>query len=227
MATVLDVVKASFRLISVIAQGESPNASEGADALSRLNLMLAQWSIERINIYTKLRSTHALSGGVQTYTIGAGGVFNVTRPVKIDASKILQSNGLETDLTILQTAEQWNAIPEKNVSAVQPLSLYDDYAYPLSTLHLWPKPSGTPTLVLVSWKQLTGFTLLDDTFDLPPAYQQAVEYNLAVLLAPEYGRPIDAAVASVAGSSRQSITQMNVAQGLPVIPQQPPLQQTA
>jgi hypothetical protein len=227
MATVLDVIKASFRLIGVLAQGETPSASEGADALSRLNLLLAQGSIERINIYTKRRDTHVLVAGTQTYTIGAGGAINVARPVKIDQAKVLQSNGLETDLTILLTAEQWNAIPEKNVSAVQPLSLYDDYAYPLSTLHLWPKPSGTPTLVLVSWQQLTGFTALTDTFDLPLGYQQAIEYNLAVLLAPEYGRPVDAVVASIAGSSRQAITQMNVAQGLPAIPQQPPLQQAA
>lgn len=225
MATVLDVVKASFRLIGVLAQGETPSASEGADALSRLNLMLANWSIERIHIYTKLRSTHALVAGTQTYTIGSGGVFNTTRPVKIDQAKILQSNGLESPLTILLAAEEWNAIPEKSVSAVQPLSLYDDYAYPLSTLHLWPKPSGTPTLVLVSWQQLTGFAALGDPFDMPPGYQQAIEYNLAILLAPEYGRPIDAAVASIAGSSRGSIAQMNMAQGLP--PAQEPVEQAA
>jgi hypothetical protein len=225
MATVLDVIKSSMRKIGALGQGETPSVSEAADALAALNLLLASWSIERINIYTKLRSTHALQANVQTYTIGVGGVFNVARPVMLDAAKILQSNGLESELAILKRAEDWNAIPEKSVAAVQPLSLYDDYAYPLSTLHLWPKPSGTPTLVLVSWQQLTGFTLVTDTFDLPPGYQLPIECSLAVLIAPDYGREIPAAVASIAGSSRSTVAQMNVAQGLPEIPSGPPQQQ--
>jgi hypothetical protein len=221
MATALTVIQASFRLIGVLAQGETPNASEGADALSRLNLMLAQWSIERINIFTKRRDTHVLVAGTQSYTIGTGGAINVPRPVKLDMAKILQSNGLESDLEILKTREEWEAIPEKVVSAVQPLKLFDDFGYPLSTLYLWPKPSGTPTLILVSWSQLASFAALGDTFDMPPGYQQAIEYNLAILLAPEYGRPIDAAVASIAGSSRSSIAQKNMEQGLPVVPEAP------
>jgi hypothetical protein len=215
--TVLDVVKASLRLIGELAQGETPNASEGADALARLNLMLSNWSIERINIYMQRRDTLALSAGVGTYTIGTGGAFNVPRPVKIEQASIIQSNGLATGLELL-TPEQWGEIVEEAISAVVPLKLYDDYAYPLSLLHIWPKPSGTPTLELFSWQQLTGFAALTDTFDLPPGYQQAIEYNLAILLAPEYGRQVDAAIASVAGSSRTAIAQLNVGNGLPPVP---------
>ena len=221
MATALTVITAAFRLIGVLAQGETPSSSEAADALSRLNLLLAQWSIERINVYTRLRSAHALSAGTQTYTIGPAGVFNVARPVKIDKGGIIQADGIQTELRIL-TAEEWAAIPEKSVSATAPLELYDDYAYPLSTLHLWPKPSGTPTLELFSWQALTAIALIGDPFDLPPGYQQAIEYNLAILLAPEYGRPVDAVVASIAGSSRSSIAQMNIAQGLPILPEMAP-----
>jgi hypothetical protein len=221
MATALTVIQASMRLIGVLAQGETPSSSESADALSRLNLMLAGWSIERINIYTKLKSTHSLVGGTQSYTIGAGGVFNVARPVKIEAGGIIQADGIRTDLELL-TTDQWWAIEEKAVSATTPLQLCDDYAYPLSTLYFWPKPSGTPTFEMLSWQQLTGFSAVGDTFDLPPGYQQAIEYNLAVLLAPEYGRPVDQVIASIAGSSRQSITQMNLKQGLPEIPQAAP-----
>lgn len=220
MATALTVIQNAMRLIGVLAQGETPSSSEAADALSRLNLMLAEWSIQRIFVFSVRKDLHVLSAGVQDYTIGTGGAINVPRPVKIAQAGIIQSNGLRSELEILETEAQWAAIPEKGVSAVQPLKLYDDYAYPLSTLSLWPKPSGTPTLELYSWQKLPSFAATGDTFDMPPGYQQAVEYNLAILLAPEYGRPIDAVVASIAGSSKTSIAQINVGRGLPPPPPQ-------
>jgi hypothetical protein len=217
MATVLTVITASMRLIGALAQGETPSVSEATDALSRLNLLLANWSIERINIYQRVRTTHALAGGTGSYTIGTGGTFNLTRPVKIDAANVIQTAGNQTPLKVAST-EEWSAIEDKTAAAVAPMVLYDDYAYPLSTLYLWPKPSGAPTLELFSWQQLTGFSAVTDTFDFPPGYQQAIEYNLAALLAPEYGREIPPAVASIAGSSRGSIAQLNTAAGLPAAP---------
>lgn len=227
MATVLTVIQNSMRLIGVLAQGETPSNSEAADALSRLNLMLANWLVERINIYAIHRDTKVLTPAVQTYTVGIGGALNIPRPVKIDNAGIIQPTSLiRTPLVIIEQPE-WALIPEKAVTGVLPLKLYDDYAYPLSTLSLWPVPSNASTLEIYHWQELDGFTAVTDAFDLPPGYQMAIEYNLALLLAPEYGRPVDQVLAAIAGSSRSSLAQRNVAGGLPQAPQPAPPQQQA
>lgn len=219
MATVLQLIADSLREIGVLPTGSTPSASEASDALRKLNRIVEALALERINVYSIRRDTHALQAGVQDYTIGAGGTFNATRPLKIENANIIQPNGLQTPLDLL-AEPQWSAIPEKNVSATTPEKLYNDGAHPLSMLRFWPKPSGAPTLELFTWQQIAQFAAVGDPVALPPGYERFLVFNLAVELAAEYGREVPASVAAIAGQSRQAVAMMNVAAGLPA-PQQP------
>jgi hypothetical protein len=46
----LDLISRSLRLANVIAEGETPSAAAGADALAALNAMLAEWEIKGIRL---------------------------------------------------------------------------------------------------------------------------------------------------------------------------------
>jgi hypothetical protein len=50
MTTALDVVKTSLRSIQVIDAGEEPEASEGADALQAMNLMIHGWRNKGVDV---------------------------------------------------------------------------------------------------------------------------------------------------------------------------------
>ncbi len=152
-----DLITSSLRLIGVLPAGQTPNPEELSDSRDVLNAMLAEWNTQGLQIFAIRHETFPLVAGTQSYTIGEGGVFDTERPVKIQSAGIVQSNGLRSPLELINS-ERWAGIPEKAVSAVQPLQLYNDNAYPLANLRLWPKPSGTPSLDLAMWQELKTFS---------------------------------------------------------------------
>jgi hypothetical protein len=122
---------------------------------------------------------------------------------------VIQSNNLRDPLKLIGSAE-WAAIGEKTAQAVRPLVLFNDNQYPLSTLHIYPRPSGTPTLDLWMWEELVGYVNLTDTFDLPPGYLEAVYYNLAVHIATNFGKQISEGLKGDAQATKAKIAAMNI-----------------
>jgi hypothetical protein len=208
-----DLINSSLRLIGALASGEVPTSNEQADGLTILNQMIDAWNAERLNIFTITIGTFPLVILQQVYTLGPGGNFNVTRPARVDRISIISLNNpaqpLELPMTLL-TDEQWRDIPVKNVSSALPLKVYDDGAYPLRNLSLWPIPSATANIAIYGWTALTAFpdTVTDEEF--PPGYFEALRYNLAMRMAPEFGLPLRPEVAAMAMSSKAIIKGINI-----------------
>lgn len=207
--TAKDVINYSAKLANIMASGETLNDDEYTDCLAQLNAMLARWNVEQVAIYSIVTYSHALSAGTASYTIGSAGTFNTARPTKIVAANVAQSNGIAIPLEIIDI-QKWNALIEPGIAGVQPRQLYCDYAYPLATIYLSPKPSGTPTLNLWVWQQFSGFANLTDTFDFPPGYLEAVWTNLAIHLAVMFGKQISPGLAQDAQASKGAIASLNV-----------------
>ena len=156
------------------------------------------------------RLAFALTGGVQSYTIGTSGTFNTDRPLKIESASISvsSSGAVEYPLRILNLTE-WNLILEKGTSSNIPTDLYVDNDYPLATINLYPKPSTAYYLILYSLKPLTSISTLDSSVSFPPGYEEAIIYNGAIRLAPEYGKQVSEAVALIAQESKANIKRSN------------------
>jgi hypothetical protein len=60
--------------------------------------------------------------------------------------------------------------------------------YPYGELRFFPVPTQDLTLVLTQWAQFERFESLGSDIDLPPGYELAIVYNLALELAPIYGK---------------------------------------
>lgn len=208
MATVRDLIKSSLRLIGAIASGETPSANESADALYSLNDMLESWSLSGYLIYEIKREIFILTPSKQSYTIGNLGDFDTSRPIRIHDASILESNA-EFKLDILNDS-QWANIPIKSINSSMPRYIHSSNSFPLDTLSLWPKPEIASSLVLYSMKQLGSFTSLDDNVVFPPGYSKAIRYNLALELAPEYGKDPSALVAMTAQDSKAEIQRFNI-----------------
>lgn len=212
MATVRDLINGSLRLINVLAEGETASANQHSDALSVLNQMIESWSLENLIIYSTTREEFTLTVSDGSYTIGSSGDFNTTRPVEIERAMIEdQSNTptMEYPLELI-TPRQWAEITTKDLSSSIPTKLYYDPTYPLGTLNLWPVPSVANKLVLYSKKALTEFTSINNTISLPPGYMKALRFNLAVELAPEYGKEASQTVVSIAVDSKGNIKRKNI-----------------
>jgi hypothetical protein len=79
---------------------------------------------------------------------------------------------------------------------------------------LWPKPSAANKVVLYSMKALTAFATADTAVSLPNGYLRALRYNLAIEMAPEFGREPSALVVTAAQESKEVIKRMNIKPGL-------------
>ncbi|HLJ26561.1 MAG TPA: hypothetical protein VKY85_07610 [Candidatus Angelobacter sp.] len=212
--TANDLIASALRLIGVLASGEVPTAAEANDGLTILNQMIDSWGTERLALFTIQRQVVVPAVLKQAYTLGAGGDFNLPRPPRVDRVGVISltnaAQPLELPLELLTDAG-WQAIPVKNITSSLPLKVWNDLGFPLMTLNFWPIPNVQVNFALYTWTALTQFPDLvtDETF--PPGYMKALRYNLAVDLAPEFGRSdVPPVVAAQAVSSKAVIKALNI-----------------
>lgn len=203
MATARDKIKNAMRKIGVLRKSENPSADEASDGLVALNNMLASWSNESLLISARVRESFALTPGTGSYTIGTGQTFNTDRPILI-ISAFVRENNSDYPVEIISD-ERYSQIGDKSTQSNLPMYLNYDNGYATGTIRLAPVPSAANALHIVSEKRITSIATLDTTFDMPPGWDEAVEYNLAIRLAPEYGVQVPQEVASIAMSSLGNI----------------------
>jgi len=81
--TAQTIIDRALRLISAIASGSSPTASETADGLTALNAMIASWQLDKLNVYAYVDTSFPLTANDASYTVGPSGNFDLTpRPTK-------------------------------------------------------------------------------------------------------------------------------------------------
>lgn len=204
---VRDLIAGSLRLIGAIASGENPQAAEFADALNSLNGMLESWSTDGLLVYTTNREVFPLVPSKQSYTMGPLGDFNTSRPVQISEASV-QQNGIELPIDILNLQE-WAEITLKTTPSTLPQCIYSEGTFPLETINVWPIPTVANNLVLYSLKPIASFASINDVVSLPPGYSRAIRYNLALELAPEFGREPSALVGVAASESKADIQRQN------------------
>lgn len=216
MSTVKDLIRGSMRLIGAVATGEAISADEASDGLLVLNDMIDSWSNESLIVFNRVRESFALTPSQSSYTIGPGGNFNTSRPQQYEGAAIEIPNGTNTfeiPMEILNL-DQWEMITVKNTQSSIPRKMYAPGDFPLDTVNLWPVPNSAYNLILYGWKPLTLFATINDTVSLPPGYSRALRFNLALEIAPEYGKQPDQAVITLAMDAKANIKRMNVTPNL-------------
>jgi hypothetical protein len=211
--TLYDLLRSSFRCIGVLHEGQGPNIDDIRDSMLVLNSMLEAWSIERLNVFTVQPATYSLVGGQQTYGIGEGATdFNGPRPVRLERAnlKLVGASGpYELPLEIL-SVDQWADITIKSTLSTIPERVYLDNQYPVANLHFWPVPSVTADVILYTWQAIqSGYNDVSVEVAFPPGYSDAIRYNLALRLAPEWGVSLRADVADLAREAKAAIKRIN------------------
>jgi len=187
MASASDLITRAFRKGRILGKDQTPAPDEAADALTDLNDLLDEWWNDKLAVFHVLSEQFALVAGQQSYTMGSGGNFNTTRPVKIvPGCRFIVSNNVERQLTVLTERKAWDEIPYKAASA-PPQVLFPDMTYPLATLYFYPTPDQAYTVYIDSWARLQNLSALATVIALPPGYNRLLVYGLAIALCPEYG----------------------------------------
>lgn len=197
----------------MIAEGQTPSANTTNDALTSLNDLLDSWSNESLITFPILREqlSFASAGAKQVYTWGTGGDLNSARPMRIQTAAIqLNSSSPSVELPMdILNEDQYAAVILKGTTSSFPLCVYIDDAYPTRSINVWPVPTDTTNnLILYSQKPLVS-AALSTPLSLPPGYQRALRFNLAIELGPEFGRPVPQEVIALAEQSKAAIKRNN------------------
>jgi hypothetical protein len=169
-------------------------------------MMVASWSVEGNLVFTQQFETFPIVSGQKTFTIGTGGDFDTDRVLRISSAYVTQ--GTQDYLLTRYNKDEYAAIDDKNTSSI-PTIYYFDANYPLANLTLYPVPVGVQTITLVDENALAGFTTLDTVFAMPAEYEEALIYNLALRLAPEYEREALPSVVKIAAKSKKIVESQN------------------
>jgi len=209
---VSDLLSASLRKIGALSSGETIETARQAEALSALQSMLRSWSALSSNVFATVKENATLTAGKASYTWGSGGDIVTARPNQVLGAYILDSGGMTHPVDIIAEG-RYRSISNKDTSS-RPYSLFFHPTYPLANIYLYPVPDSAETLYLDSFKPFTetgSFGLTTDTLTFPVYYEEAIIFNLAIRLAPEYGRAVFSEVALIAKTSYSTLVTINAA----------------
>lgn len=179
--TVLDLIKASLRLIGALAANSTPNAEAERDGREALNLLLGEWR-NRGLLTINERQTFNVVASTYSYTIGTGLTWNGRAPLKV-LSAYLRIDTTDYPLDIIGESE-YMEIEDKAVVA-RPSKLHYAPSADTGTIYLYGSPDVNCTITILN-PIVTNYTSGSTTISLPSGYLQALKYALAVELIPEY-----------------------------------------
>jgi len=215
---------------NVTGTGQTPSAEEITTGFKRLNMMIAQWRKKRWLVY-RLSTLSITANGQRGYTIGPGADFDTPqRPSKIQSSYYRLINGpsdfsdanfdndllignanrVDTKVSILESREDYDRINMKRFYGI-PKTVWLDPVWPQGHVYWNPIPQADKMILYLAFMgELAQFDTLDTDVDLPPEYEAAILYNLAIRLSATYGIAQDEAVVALAKDALNVIRENSV-----------------
>jgi len=138
-----------------------------------------------------------------------------TRPQNIIFAAFQPPSTTPTINLPLKIVNAWRyaQIRAQTIQSQVPSVLYMDAQYPNANIYLWTEPNQGGNLVLTVWNLLPSFGLTLDTVigtTFPPAYMRLLRYEIAMNIAPEYGKQVPVDVAEIAAQIKHNILVNNM-----------------
>lgn len=214
--TGLDVTANAYNILGVTYIGQTVSPEAQAVANLALNNMLAEWNAQGLAIFSIVKNTFQLIPNLADYVVGPGGTGQfgtVPRPEKIESWAGITSSGAENGGKPVDSTTFVALAKDRSASGSVVQALNYDAAFPAGTIHLYPIPNaGAGFLELWVWEQMTTITDFTQPVLFPPGYLKAICYNLAIDLAPIFGRPLDPTVKLVADQTKQTLGATNISE---------------
>jgi hypothetical protein len=207
MSTALQVIQDALSKAGILSPGDVVTADELNDALRAFNDLLENTSLERQGVYGRTTEQFVTQANVATYTIGPGGAWNTTRPVRIASPGYSRLQGIDYGLDVMGDNEYALITLKTQPGIPRRFNYVNDT--PLGVVTLWPVPDQVYTIGLNTDRVLTSIPSLNTVLAFPPGYELMFKCLLADLLAPEYGTVLPQAVAEQARRFKADIKRAN------------------
>lgn len=210
MITAGDLITSALRLIGQLAEGETASSETANDALVAMNQMLDSWSTERLSIFSTQDQVFTWPASTISQTLGPSGDFIGVRPITFDSSTYFRDVATNISFGIkLVTQQQYDSIAAKTVVSTYPQVLSYNMSMPDITMYVYPVPTQALEWHFISIDELAQPALLATVLSIPPGYQRALRFNLAVELASEFGINPPPNVARIAMAAKRNLKRIN------------------
>lgn len=192
--TTNQIIEAALRKLGVLAKGQSADAEDLAKGLEALNVLWGRMITIGMPLWKRTTITFPIVAGTANYNIGVGQTINTPFPLKIQQA-VLEDliSKVSLEMNIYSLYEYYSLNPA--YSSGQPVSLFYTPKINTGEIILWPTPDATAAaqkvVRIVYQAPFDDFVNSTDTPDFPKEWNQAIVYELAVALAPEYGIPLE------------------------------------
>lgn len=181
-----EIIDLVLRDLGVYGSGETATTQEYTDISEILNLMLKSWQAHDIQLWVMKTATLGLVDDTSVYTVGPARDVDIAKPHKIHESVLVYDDGTERDLNVVGRKEYWSLTDK--TSNGYPILVYYNPLYAYGELYVWPviETVSSETIKFVYQKEFDDVDTSTDDFELPPFALNAVRWNLADELVPQF-----------------------------------------
>lgn len=185
-----------------MGEGETPAAATITSCARTLNMMVKAWESQGIHLWAQATQTVTLVVSTASYTLSPYALMvkqcwlrntdNVDRPIRVDS------------------LSNYNQIPNKTETGKISRVAYDA-GLSTGTLYVWPTPEDATDVLHVKYlRKIEDFDASSDNPDLPQEWLMALALNLAVLVAPKYGKTLSKMAPDLAQNAQEALMQMQL-----------------
>lgn len=190
--TVSDVISDALAKLYILEGGTTPDATSAATALRGLRNMLRTWAVDGVRLWLDAEQAITPVAGTATYTL-------TVRTLEVKQA-FRRNAGSDTPIRLI-SREEYNRLPNK-ASTGNPFAMWVDRDRTSTSVTLYPVPdaasAANDTIYVTGKQQIQDVTDGAQDIDIPPEWSEALVYNLAVRLAPDFNVEVRPDVAGIA-----------------------------
>ena len=179
-----NLIKGALRKCGVLAEGETPSTESITNCTQALNNIVVRFSTLGMPLWKRIELPITIVASTKDYTIA-----NSLKVAQVILKDVI--GGTQYAL-INKSRYDYNRLP--NTTTGTPVHYTFNPNLENGTLTIWPTPDAgaatSKSLMVVYQKEFDGFVSATDTPDFPSYWTDAIVYELAVNIAPEYGVPL-------------------------------------
>lgn len=208
--TVLQLLSDALGELNVIGPGDPLEDDDAQTALRVFQRLNNTFNADRLFLYQVQRTLFPLAIGQQVRTIGAGGNFNVARPVTLAHVGVVPvGQTYEMPVIPYVNREEWLAEPWKAQTDLYPSRYLYEPKYPLGEFTFWPIPTTAAQVALGLPQALAAPATLVTDLVFPEGYHHLYHTNLVELLAPAFQTVASADQKQLAKDARGTVKRYN------------------
>ena len=174
----------------------SLSSTANITAADYIGIVVDDGTLHWSTVTSKTSTTVLIADALDDSASAGNAVFTYTtkivRPLKIvDARRYNIVSAIDTSISPMLARLDYQGLPNKAQSGTITQAFYDPQ---LSTgyLYLWQPPVSVEDLIKLTWhRPIMDFDAASDNPDLPQEWFDALAFNLAVSIAPEYDVPME------------------------------------